>query len=87
MIVDQTDILTLTDAYKSATGVTDKTVSHRMFNDGKKLTAIRDGRVGMTVVRFNQSAVWFHRNWPDGCDWPLSIERPTEAEAQRVEAA
>jgi len=71
-------ILTLADAYKNALGLEDKTVSSRLFDDSKKLTAIRSGS-DLTVSRFNSAICWFDQNWPDGAEWPDHIQRPLTA--------
>lgn len=68
-------ILTLADAYKAALGLEDKTVSSRVFDDSKKLTAIRTGS-DLTVSRFNAAIRWFDENWPVDAEWPKGVLRP-----------
>lgn len=70
-------LLTVADAYKDAIGIEDTTVSARVFNDGKKLTALRNG-ADITVGRFNAAIRWFDDNWPDGAKWPSSVARPSK---------
>lgn len=72
---DLAHILALADRYLEATGIKEVTLSHRIFGDSKKLTALRDG-ADITVSRFNTSLEWFSANWPDGADWPSEVYRP-----------
>jgi hypothetical protein len=68
-------LLTLVDAYRTATGTEDTTVSHRVFADSKKVGALRDG-ADITTGRFNAAVLWFSENWPDGAEWPAGVARP-----------
>lgn len=59
------NLLAVADAYKRASGVEfDRTVSHRVFGDSKKLSALRTGS-DITIKRYNAALVWFAENWPD----------------------
>lgn len=68
-------LLTVADVYREALGIEDKTVSSRVFDDSKKLTALRSGS-DLTVSRFNDALRWFSANWPDDAEWPTSVSRP-----------
>jgi hypothetical protein len=68
-------LLAIVDAYRAATGVEDKTVSSRTFNDGKKIEALRMGG-DLTTERYNAAILWFSANWPVGAEWPAGIARP-----------
>ena len=65
-------LLLIADEYKRATGLEDVTVSHRVFGDSKKLSALR-GESDITVGRFNTAVAWFAANWPDGAIWPDGV--------------
>jgi len=80
MMMNTEHILTLADAYKAALGLEDKTVSSRVFDDSKKLTAIRTGS-DLTVSRFNSAIRWFSENWPEDAAWPVNVLRPMQAVA------
>jgi hypothetical protein len=71
------------DAYAAATCLSDKTISHRVFKDTKKVNAVRQGG-DITTSRLDEAVVWFSDNWPVGAEWPKSVERPAR---QTVEAA
>lgn len=78
-------LLRIADAYKAAAGVdSDSTVSSRVFNDGKRLGILREGRGDITVGRFNAALDWFVAHWPEGAAMPpeLAVLRP-DAAAER----
>ncbi|MEE2860864.1 MAG: hypothetical protein VYB46_08640 [Pseudomonadota bacterium] len=63
-MIDMNSLIARADAYKVAAGVSeDTTVSHRVFGDTKKLSALRRGG-DITVRRFNAAMAWFDQNWP-----------------------
>lgn len=60
------DLLAVAAQYSLDAGVeSEKTVSHRVFGDNKRLAALRMGRE-ITVGRFNLAMRWFALNWPEG---------------------
>lgn len=71
-------LIQLADEYGRATGVTVTTVSWRVFNDSKKLSAIKAG-ADIQVSRFERAVSWFAQNWPEGAVWPEALPRPREA--------
>lgn len=71
-------LLSLADEYQRVDPVEDKTLSSRVFDDGKKLTALRSDK-DITVSRFNAAVQWFSDNWPEGAEWPKGIARPKVA--------
>lgn len=70
-------LLQVIDTYRAATGVEDKTVSSRIFDDGKKVEALRNG-AGLQVDRFNSAFSWLSDNWPNGAAWPSDVPRPSQ---------
>lgn len=68
-------LITIADEYGRAAQVEEKTVSSRVFQDSKKLGAIRAGS-DITVGRYNAALSWFSTNWPKGADWPHGVPRP-----------
>ena len=72
-------LIKVADEYGRATAVEDKTVSSRVFQDSKKLGAIRAGS-DITVGRYNAALEWFSSNWPEGAIWPVDVPRPATAE-------
>ncbi|AXS40991.1 hypothetical protein [Breoghania sp. L-A4] len=65
----RTHILTLADAYASATSLSRSRVSTIVFGDGKVLDRIAKGG-DITTRRLETAVRWF-----DG-HWPMDIERP-----------
>ena len=66
-------LLAVADAYKRVSGVEfDRTVSHRVFGDSKKLSALRAGS-DITIKRYNAALVWFAENWPEGSEKPPAL--------------
>lgn len=71
-------LLAIADAYKRAAGIDhDRTVSHRVFGDSKKLTALRSG-ADITLRRFNDAMSWFEDNWPEGEPHPFASTTAAE---------
>ncbi len=79
-MVNIDEFLNLVGLYRKHTGLAESTVSHRLFNDGKRIEMLRDGRdVGIRKV---EDAVQFlSDNWPDAVVWPKKIERPKTSAA------
>lgn len=73
-------LIGLADAFIAASSIKEITLSHRVFGDSKKLTAIRQG-ADITVSRFNGAIEWFSTNWPADTEWPADIARPVAAPA------
>lgn len=68
-------LISIADEYVRATGTKDVTVSFWVFNDSKKLAALRGG-ADITVGRYNAAIQWFSDHWPDDAQWPAIIARP-----------
>lgn len=67
-------LLALADAYEEAVGISDTTLSFRIFGDSKKLAALR-GDADITTGRFNEALGWFAKHWPKDADWPAGVSR------------
>lgn len=74
-MIEIAHLLALVDEYRRATGVEDTTVSHRVFGDTKKISALRNGS-DITTGRFNDALIWFAEHWPEGAEWPADVTRP-----------
>lgn len=75
MLITEADLLKIADAYSQATGASDTTIGSRVFDDGKKLAAIRTGGT-ISLRRANQALSWFASNWPEGAVWPADVNLP-----------
>lgn len=74
-MITEASILSVIDAYASATGAEDTTISSRVFADGKKIDAMRRGG-SITLRRANEAIQWFSNNWPEAAEWPSDVHRP-----------
>lgn len=77
--IDQ--LLRLTDEYQRATGLTEATVSTHLFNDGKKLSAIKAGG-DLSTRRFEGVVAALSARWPEAAVWPAEVPRPAVAAPQ-----
>lgn len=79
-------LLAVADAYCSVTGRSSSRVSTLIFNDGKKLDAMRSKGVDLYTGKFEAGMQWFSDNWPEGEDkrWPKAIARPAKSRAGAV---
>lgn len=80
-------LLTVAAEYARAEGIELKTVSWRVFGDGKKLEAIRDTGADIQVRRYERAVAWFSANWPKAAVWPVDIHRPANDAPQVASAA
>jgi len=71
-------ILTLARVYAEAEQIEIKTVSWRVFGDGKKLDALEGGS-DIQLGRYNAALQWFASNWPETAVWPTEVPRPVMA--------
>lgn len=78
-MLEKAHLMALADEYIRATGVSDTTLSSRMFNDGKKLPALREPKGDLSTKRFNVAMRWFADNWPENAAWPAHVTRPRVA--------
>jgi len=63
-------------AYCDAAGVPPKTLSWRVFNDGKKLDAILADKADLMTAGHEKAMQWLSDNWPEGAVWPDDVVRP-----------
>lgn len=65
------------DRYCEASGIAESTLSHRLFNDGKRIRVIRqneDSDIGIKKVEAAMKQL--SETWPDGTQWPRQVRRP-----------
>lgn len=62
-------------SYSAATGLSEATISTRLFRDGKGLSRIRAGG-DIGTRRLERAMKWFSANWPEGAEWPADVPRP-----------
>lgn len=82
------DFLLVADAYIAAAqfrgaGVNkDSATSSRVFDDGKKLSALRSGHDDIGTKRLTAALQWFSDNWPPDGEWPAAVVRPEVSPAE-----
>ena len=69
------DFLAVIEAYAAANGLQETTVSYRLFNDGKRVAAIRGG-ASITLRLVNHALQYLSDDWPRGAKWPKGVCRP-----------
>jgi hypothetical protein len=74
----------LVEAYCSATGAAEATLSGKIFSDGKRIAAIRNGS-DVGVRRMAIAICWFSEHWPEGAEWPACVPRPILSVAEAAE--
>lgn len=79
-------LLDLARAYAQGAGVEMTTVSSRVFDDGKKLSAIEAGG-DILSGRLSRAVHWFADNWPERAVWPSHIGRPETPVSSAQEVA
>jgi len=80
-------LLSVSDAYRAARGISASRLSSIVFGDGKVLPELARGERDITTRRLETGLLWFSTNWPEGADWPQGVERPTPTPSQPAEAA
>lgn len=78
--------LVLVERYCAAASIAEATLSTKLFNDGKRLSIIRDGG-DLGTRHFERSVQWFSDNWPASAEWPSEIERPFSSSGASEDAA
>lgn len=76
--IDQ--LLKVARRYAEVKGVALSTVSSRVFDDGKKLSALEDGK-DINVKRLERALGWFSENLSDD-EWPDDVPRPAFLSAE-----
>lgn len=70
------DLLRLITKYQELTSESDSWVSNKLFGNGTKLPAFREGG-GMDIAVYERAIHWFTENWPKGQrhEWPTGVRK------------
>lgn len=71
-------LITVADLYCNARNLSRSRVSTIVFNAGLALDRIASGR-DLNTGNWERAMRWFSENWPDGAEWPASIDRPPQS--------
>lgn len=75
MMTAREQLLTVASAYAAARDISIARVSTIVFNHGRRLRGVAEGR-DICTGTFERAMLWFSRNWPDDTEWPDGISRP-----------
>jgi len=78
-MIQITSLIDAANAFCEAASIPETALSSRMFNDAKKLTALRNG-AGITVARYNAALVWLYQNWPENTARHAALDGADAAE-------
>lgn len=73
-------LLTLSERFRAARELGETTVGRLCAADGRFFSRIREGKT-FTAKKYDEVVAWFSRNWPDGAEWPETVNRPKVSEA------
>lgn len=79
-MIDLHDLFPLFDEFCRVAGISQSTLSSRLYRESKKISLMRSGG-GLTVDRYNETVLYLDMNWPDGAVWSGRIKRPSRAVA------
>ena len=70
------DLVRLITTYQGLTGESDSWISNKLFGNGTKLPAFREGG-GMDIAVYERAIHWFTENWPKGkrAEWPSGVRK------------
>lgn len=73
-MLDPNQLIAVADLYRDLCGIEhEKTLSYRIFDDSKRLTAIRSGK-DVTVRLYNHAMSYMAANWPASAPMPDSLK-------------
>jgi hypothetical protein len=68
------ELLAVCDQFIAAAKISESALSGRIFNDGKRIAALRAG-ADLNTVTWERAMIWLSDNWPKGKRWPRGIIR------------
>lgn len=68
--------LTVAETFAEASALELRTVSSRVFDDGKVLPGLKAGLRTISFARAEAAMLWFSENWPEAAAWPAGVPRP-----------
>lgn len=75
MMTAREQLLTVASAYADARDISIARVSTIVFNHGRRLRSVAEGR-DIRTGTFERAMLWFSRNWPADTEWPDGVSRP-----------
>jgi hypothetical protein len=68
--------LSVVETFAAASELELRTVSSRVFDDGKVLPGLKAGMRTISFARAETAMLWFSEHWPDDVPWPAGVPRP-----------
>lgn len=68
-------LIILADTFCARRSLSRGRVSTLVFNDGKRLDRLAQGK-GLQTSTYERALAWFSANWPEGAEWPADVPRP-----------
>ena len=79
------NIRAVVTAYRAAHPIAIATVSRMFFNDGKFLDQILGPQPpAFLVTKYDAGLLKLSKQWPDGAEWPPSVDRPPLRPARKT---
>lgn len=76
--------LSIAHTYAAAVGIELRTLSSRVFNDGKVLPELDARSRTISFDRAEKALCWFSQHWPEDLAWPDAVPRPVNVPAEPV---
>ena len=77
-MIDLSELFPLFDEFCRLSGISESTLSSRLYGESKKIALLRAGG-GLTVDRFNYTVRYLDGLWPEGAVWKSKLPRPSLA--------
>lgn len=68
------------EAYAAARGIGLPTIGRLAAGDWRFFDRLQDDTKTFTAKKYDEIIVWFSVNWPEGAEWPDSVQRPPVTE-------
>jgi len=77
-------LLSLSEAFKAATGITPATVGKRALNDNTVFGRLAERDSSFNVRTYDRLIGWMSDRWPADAQWPADVPRPAIIEQVAV---
>ena len=69
-------LLPLIAPFCEARGISESRLSNLLFNDGKRIRALRERNSDIGSRGLRDAFQWLSDHWPEGAAWPENLPRP-----------
>ena len=60
----------LVDAYRAATGLSDSQIGKKFYGNSFFFRDFDRGKLTISLKKLDEMMAEFHKEWPEGADWP-----------------